>query len=83
VGGELSKGVGFAPTAPRDESDELPATPPLSPHRMANSIRRHGFLAGGAGFIGTAFGAAGFLGFFFSLFCELLPLPIVIASIPK
>jgi hypothetical protein len=32
-------------------------------------------------FAGTAFGAAAFLGFFFSLLCELLPLPIVVTSI--
>jgi hypothetical protein len=45
------------------------------------ATRHHGFLGGGAGFTGIAFGAAAFLGFFFSLLCALLPLPIVIASI--
>jgi hypothetical protein len=38
-------------------------------------------LGGGVGFTGTAFGAAAFLGFFFSLLRELLPFPIVVASI--
>jgi hypothetical protein len=48
---------------------------------VADSIHRHGFLGGGLAFTGTAFGAAAFLGFFFSLLCELLPFPIVVTSI--
>jgi hypothetical protein len=38
-------------------------------------------LGGGVDFTGIAFGAAAFLGFFFSLLCEWLPFPIVVASI--
>jgi hypothetical protein len=44
-------------------------------------IRRYDFLGGAVDFAGTAFGAAAFLGFFFSLLCELLPFPIVVASV--
>jgi hypothetical protein len=40
----------------------------------------HGFFGGAEDFTGTAFGAAAFLGFFFSLVCEWLPLPILITS---
>ena len=47
---------------------------------VPSSIRRHGFLGGGVDLTGTAFGAAAFLGFFFSLLCELLPFPIVVTS---
>jgi hypothetical protein len=47
----------------------------------ADSIRRYDFLGGAVDFAGTAFGAAAFLGFFFSLLCELLPFPIVVASV--
>jgi hypothetical protein len=59
----------------------LPATPPLRRHRTAYPIGRHGFFGGGAAFAGTAFGAAAFLGFFFSLVRELLPLPMVVTSV--
>jgi hypothetical protein len=48
---------------------------------MANPARHQGFLGGGVAFTGIAFGAAAFLGFFFSLLCEWLPFPIVVASI--
>jgi len=40
-------------------------------------------LGGGGAFAGIGFGAAAFLGFFFSLLCELLPFPIVVTSIQK
>ncbi len=45
------------------------------------TFRRHGFLGGGEALAGTAFGAAAFLGFFFSLVRELLPLPMFVALI--
>jgi len=54
-----------------------------SRRRSARSIRHHGFLGGGVAFTGVAFGAAAFLGFFFSLLRELLPFPIVVASIQE
>jgi hypothetical protein len=38
-------------------------------------------LAGGVAFAGTAFGGGAFLGFFFSLVRELLPFPMIVASI--
>ena len=77
----MAQGVGFAPTAPGVEPDELSATPPLRRNHTANSIGRHGFLGGAVDFAGIAFGAAAFLGFFFSLLRALLPFPIVVASI--
>jgi hypothetical protein len=59
----------------------LPATPPLRRHRTANPIGCHGFFGGGEAFTGIALGAAAFLGFFFSLVRELLPLPMVVTSV--
>ena len=57
---------------------------PTPRHRTANAIRRHGFFGGGAAFTGIAFGAAAFLGFFFSLVRELFThfSSIVVTSIP-
>jgi hypothetical protein len=62
---------------------DLPRVPRLAPAAanlkqndeldLTTGFRRH-FLGGGAGFAGA--GLAPFFGFFFSLPCELLPLPI-------
>src|SRR3954454_3899203 len=53
-------------------------------HRTAALAPHHGFLGGGVGgFTGAGFGAAAFLGFFFSLLCEWLPFPIVRTSVPE
>ena len=83
-----TKGSGAVP-AGRAVQDQCSKEVALSDRYLTSwRSRRHfgpsaiyGFLGGGAGFIGTAFGAAAFLGFFFSLLRELLPLPIVVASI--
>ncbi len=68
-------------TLPRGPTNQL--GPGLGRRVKARANREptiYGFLGGGVAFIGIAFGAAAFLGFFFSLVRALLPFPIVVTS---